>query len=132
MTERIIAFETRTAYKSKWKRHVAKGNLLPNMQSILDEQTYRSYLDMDLPENPTEEQKREAEERSQKFKLYLGPFGDLKWQEFVLKIIHNLLKAGAFRDRHEEDGYDDFEDTAGGCDELTWDAGMKILEEEAL
>ena len=30
-----------------------------------------------------------------------------------------------------EDGLNDFEDTAGGCDEITWDVAVELLEADA-
>ena len=65
-----------------------------------------------------------------KIKAYLGAFGGLKWQTFVLKVIQNLKLNGCFE--NEDGTWDDFEDTAGGCDETAWDVGMSIIEKEAL
>jgi hypothetical protein len=125
MEARVLAMN-----RSKgWKKVVADG-LLGNIQSILDENTHYCYSEVDVDENATDEQKREAKERSDKIKAYLGVFGGLKWQTFVLKVIQKLLIGGSFK--NEDGTWDDFEDTAGGCDEITWDAGMEIIEEEAL
>jgi hypothetical protein len=56
----------------------------------------------------------------------LGGRDTLKWQEFKLRVIHYLHSQGSFHT--EGGGYDDFEDTAGGCDEITWDAACYLLE----
>jgi len=126
MKKRIIEFETRTAFKSSWKKNVNEG-LLENMQHILNEDTYHAYLEVDVPENATEEEKREAEEKSKKIQAYLGPFGNLTWQLFVLKIIKKLHDDGSF---YQDGEFDTFEDTAGGCDEVAWDVGVQIIEAE--
>jgi len=126
MKKRIIEFETRTAYKHSWKKNVNEG-LLENMQHILNEDTYHAYLEVDVPENATEEEKREAEEKSKKIQAYLGSFGNLTWQLFVLKVIKKLHDDGSF---YQDGEFDTFEDTAGGCDEITWDVGVQIIEAE--
>jgi len=126
MTERVLAMERGLAYRLEWKIALQKG-LLENMQNILNEDTYRAYLDVDVGDDATEEKKKEAEEKSKKIQAYLGPFGGLTWQLFVLQIIKNLHDSGGFWSRGT---FDTFEDTAGGCDEITWNVGMKILEKE--
>jgi len=128
LKERVLAMERGLAYKFEWKIAL-QNRLLENMQKILNEDTYRAYLAVDVGDDATEEEKKEAEERSQKFQAYLGPFGGLTWQLFVLQIIKNLHDSGGFWSRGT---FDTFEDTAGGCDEIAWNVGMKILKEEAL
>lgn len=126
MKKRIIEFETRTAYKHSWKKNVNEG-LLENMQHILNEDTYHAYLEVDWLDNAEEEEKREAEEKSKKIQAYLGPFGNLAWQLFVLKVIKKLHDDGSF---YQDGEFDTFEDTAGGCDEITWNVGVQIIEAE--
>lgn len=125
MKARVLAMDRRKG----WKKIVEDG-LLQNIQFILNEDTHYSFSEVDVEKNATEEQKRVAKERSNKIKAYLGVFGGLKWQTFVLKVIQNLLIDGSFK--NEDGEWDDFEDTAGGCDETTWDVGMSIIEKEAL
>jgi hypothetical protein len=125
MKKRVIALETRNAYKSSWKKAVEDG-LLSNVHFIMCEDTYYSYLEVDVDNDATEEEKRAAKETSKKRKAYLGPFGGLKWQLFLLQIIKNLHEEGSFVD--ESGGFDTFEDTAGGCDEVLWQEGCEILE----
>jgi len=125
MEKRVIAIETRSTYKRSWKRAIDNG-LLDNIQNIMGEDSYLSYLEVDVEHNATEEEKRVAKEKSKKRKEYLGPFGGLKWQLFLLQIIKNLHKEGSFW--MEEGGFDTFEDTAGGCDEVLWMEGCDILE----
>jgi hypothetical protein len=125
LEKRVIAIETRSAYKRSWKKAIDDG-LLENIQSIMNEDTYASYLEVDVEENATAEQKRAAKEKSKKRKEYLGPFDGLKWQLFLLQIIQNLHKEGSFWT--EERSFDTFEDTAGGCDEVLYMEGCEILE----
>jgi hypothetical protein len=125
MKKRIIEIETRTAFKSSWKKNVE--GLLNNIQNILNEDTYNAYLEVDVADNATAEEKREANEKSKKIKAYLGPFNGLKWQLFVLKVIKKLHDDGSvYQDGH----FDNFDDTAGGCDETAWFAGVEIIEAE--
>lgn len=126
MKNRILAFETREFYKPLWKKAIDQ-HLLENIQSILNMHTYDEYLVLHCM-NP----RKEENKKSEKIKKYLGPFGGLKWQLFILKVIELLYSNGSFRirDEEEEAGFDTFEDTAGGCDEITWDAGALIIERE--
>jgi uncharacterized coiled-coil protein SlyX len=124
MEKRVIDLETRKAFKWSWKRAIDDG-LLSNIVGIMNECTYLSYIEIDVGENATDEEKRAAKEKSEKYKAYLGPFGGLKWQLFLLQIIKNLHKEGSFVD--EEGGFDTFEDTAGGCDEILYMEGCEIL-----
>ena len=126
MEKRMIEFERRTAFKSSWKKNVNE-DLLENMQHILNEDTYNAYLEVDVADNATAEEKREAKEKSKKIKAYLGPFNGLKWQLFVLKVIKKLHDDGSF---YQDGHFDNFEDTAGGCDETAWFAGVEIIEAE--
>ena len=126
MNNRILTFETRDYYKPLWKKAIDQ-HLLENIQSILNMHTYDEYLVLHCM-NP----RKEENKKSEKIKKYLGPFGGLKWQLFILKVIELLYSNGSFRirDEEEEAGFDTFEDTAGGCDEITWDAGALIIERE--
>lgn len=126
MRKRVIDVETRKAYTRSWKKAIKDG-LLENIQSIMNDDTYQAYLEVDVEENATEEEKSAAELRSKMRKAYLGPFGDLTWQLFILQIIKNLHKRGSFW--MEEGGFDTFEDTAGGCDEILWEEGSNILDD---
>jgi hypothetical protein len=133
MKNRILAFEKREYYKLLWKKAIDQG-LLENIQSILNKNTYDEYLELSPHVSPPHGggPKEESKERFEKIKEYLGPFGGLKWQLFTLKVIELLHSDGSFRrrDEREEVGFDTFEDTAGGCDEITWDAGVLIIQEE--
>lgn len=127
MKKRVLDIEERKAYKSSWKKAIKDG-LLENIQSIMNEDTYDAYLDVHVADDATEEEKKAAKERSKKIRAYLGPFGSRKWQLFVLKVIQFLHSEGSFHS--DEGGFDTYEDTAGGCDEIAWDAGVEIIEKE--
>lgn len=58
----------------------------------------------------------------------LGGRQTLKWQSFKLRVIQYLQNEGSFGSPDEEGGFNDFEDTAGGCDETAWDAACYLLE----
>ena len=107
MKKRVLALETRADYKSSWERAVENGLLVENVQQILDE-CYDSYL-----------------ESGAKAKQRMGKLNSLKWQLFTLDVITHLKNDGSF-DREED--FDCFYDTAGGCDEITWDAGIAVIE----
>lgn len=113
LREAVINMETRTAYKTGWKRFVNKGGVIPNVFGILEE-CYSSLRSKD------------SNEEGFMAARALGGRDTLKWQEFKLRVIHYLHSHGSF---HTEGGrYDDFEDTAGGCDEITWNAACYLLE----
>ena len=57
----------------------------------------------------------------------LGGRQTLKWQSFKLRVIQYLQNEGSFGSPDEEGGFNDFEDTAGGCDEIAWDAACHLL-----
>jgi hypothetical protein len=110
MNKQVIALETLIAYRSSWKSAVDNG-LVGNVQQILED-CYDSYLeDMDA-------------DFIAKAKKRMGKLNSLKWQLFVLDVIAHLKHDGSF-DR--EEGFDCFDDTAGGCDEITWDAGIVVI-----
>ena len=112
MKKRVLAFETRTAYKSSWKKAIADG-LLDNVQSLVNE-----------CHGPWRENGRTNETVMAAVKK-LGKIDSLPWQLFTLQIIKNLHDKGSF---WRDSNFDTYEDTASGCDEIVWDAGCEILE----
>jgi hypothetical protein len=54
--------------------------------------------------------------------------GSRQWQLFVLKVIHYLKLEGSFNRDERKWDFDTFEDTAGGCDEVTQDAAVYLIE----
>ena len=115
MKARAIAIENRTAYKLHWKMAIERG-LVENVQDILDECS--EYL-------------CEVEEHGADFvaaaKARFGKANSLQRQEFTLLLIKYLHRRGSFHNEETCD-FDDFEDTAGGCDEVTQNAAMYLIE----
>ena len=114
MRKRAIAMETRTAYKRNWKKAV-ENDLVENVENILDE--CAEYLCHDLEDHDAD--------FVAAAKARFGKAGSLQRQEFTLLVIKYLKHNGSFID--EEGGFDTFEDTAGGCDEVTQDAAMYLI-----
>ena len=115
--QRVIAFETREAYKDKWKEAIEDG-LIHNVQRILEE-CYDAFLN----------EGEMGAEFVEKAKMKIGDIDSPEWQNFTLEVIENLYKKGSFL---EEDGsFDTFECTAGGCDEVTWYVAEAIILQEA-
>ena len=113
MKKRVIALETRADYKLDWEIAVENG-LLENVQEILYE-CYDNYLE-DM-----------GAEFVAKAKKRMGKLGSLKWQLFTLDVIAHLKNDDSFY-RDDTYDFDCFDDTAGGCDEITWNAGMAVIE----
>ena len=115
MKARAIAIENRRAFKLHWKMAIERG-LVDNVQSILDE--CAEYL-------------CDVEDHGADFaalaKTRLGKKDSLQRQEFTLLLIKYLHHRGSFHNEDTRD-FDDFEDTAGGCDEVTQDAALYLIE----
>ena len=114
METMALALETRAHYKSNWKKAI-KGDLLKNVAIILEECYYYfidadSGLDLAVVKAQTED------------------LGSRQWQLFVLKVIHYLKQEGSFNRDERKWNFDTFEDTAGGCDEITQDAAIYLIE----
>jgi hypothetical protein len=112
----VIAIETRNAYKRGWKKVVDEG-LFDNVSNILEE-CYAYFISSGEMED----------EFIAKAKNMMGKIGSLKWQNFTLEVIKYLHKRGSF---YSDGEFDNFEDTAGGCDEITQDAVMDLIEESS-
>jgi hypothetical protein len=111
-----LAKNRSAAFKKGWKKIIDDG-MVENVCGILHE-CYESFLD---PSNVDELCLATVREQ-------LGSEDSLKFQEFKFKVIERLFNEGSFgSDKHEE-GFHDFEDTAGGCDEIAWDAGLAVLQ----
>ena len=116
MRSRVIAMENRLAYKYDWKRAVERG-LPENVQNILNEcADYLCHDEDDL-----------GAEFVAAAKVRFGKENTLERQEFTLLVIQYLRSRGSFH-CEETHLFDDFEDTAGGCDEVTQNAAMYLIE----
>jgi hypothetical protein len=101
--------------KYGWKRFVNNRNVVENVFAILDD----CYPSLRLKDsNPEGWEAARA----------LGGRDTFKWQEFKLRVVGYLYNRGSFGYEAAEEGYDDFEDTAGGCDEIAWNAACFLLE----
>ena len=114
MEAMVIALENRTAFKMEWKKAI-KDDLLKNVTNILEE--CYDYL------SGTESGLDPAAVKAQ-----TGEIGSRQWQLFVLKVIQYLRSKGSFHIEEFPYGFDTFEDTAGGCDEVTQNAAVYLIE----
>ena len=109
----VIMMERRTAHKFTWKQFVKSSKIVENVFAILE----GCYSSIRL---------KSRNETSWKAARALGGRDTLRWQEFKIRVIEYLLTQGSFNDG--SGGYRDFEDTADGCDEITWDAACYLLQ----
>ena len=118
MKKRVIdlASAESAAYKRDWKKAVNDGRLLENVQGILNE-AYPSLKSSDCNDGTPITKVMEVIRKKD----------SLKRQEFELRVIERLYKKGCFNE--EDGGIDTFEDTAGGCDEITWDVACELVAE---
>lgn len=107
-----IAKTEGVAYRKKWESLVKEEDLVDNIVGILDMSLYA----LQDPELSNEKVAKNAKA--------LVP-GSNAWREFVFNLISALHKNGSFGTL--KDGFDSFNDTAGGCDETVWEASMKLL-----
>jgi hypothetical protein len=114
MEAMVIALENRTAFKMEWKKAI-KDDLLKNVTGILNE-CYDYLADTDSGLDLAA------------VKAQIGEIGSRQWQLFVLKVIQYLRSKGSFHIEEFPYGFDTFEDTAGGCDEITQDAAVYLIE----
>ena len=113
MTEDEFCQKVVDMYDNKeWKEFVSKPyGVVSNIIDILAEcyVPYVEHIREDFPEKD--------------YKSIIGKFNTLKWQEFQLKVIKELISPSNMED--------DFSDTANGCDEIAWDAGLDVIRELA-
>jgi len=109
----VITMERRTAFKFSWKLFVKQSKIVENVFGILED----CYSSIRL---------KSSNETGWKAARALGGRDTLRWQKFKIRVIEYLLTQGSFNDG--SGGYRDFEDTADGCDEITWDAAIYLLE----
>ena len=106
-----MAADADKTLKAGWRKLITKQRLVENVFGILED-CYSSLRTKNS--NDTWKAARE-----------LGGRDTFKWQEFKLRVIQYLYSKGSFGD--EKEGFNDFEDTAGGCDETAWDAACYLL-----
>ena len=93
----------------KWKKFVSQEyGVVDNIVNILDD-SYDHYVDSIEQDFPKKDPKS-----------IIGKFMSAEWREFQLKVIAELINPSKMGD--------DFEDTANGCDEVAWDAGLEVIQ----
>jgi len=112
-----MAANENKAYKAAWRKLVMQkySGVVENVFGILEE----CYPSLRTKSSNPDGWKAARE---------LGGRQTLKWQSFKLRVIQYLQNEGSFGSPDEEGGFNDFEDTAGGCDETAWDAACYLLE----
>jgi len=58
--------------------------------------------------------------------IKIGKRGSIEWQTFMIRVIKKVLEPETFTTQED---YDDFSDTANGCDEVVWDTGVSVIDE---
>jgi hypothetical protein len=109
-----LAKKKPAAFKKQWKKMVEQENLIENIQMILT-MCYENLKHTDCTKSEVVSKNAEA----------LGKVGSKEWREFLIKLIGAILEDDGFG--NAEDGYENFEDTAGGCDESVWAKAVELL-----
>jgi hypothetical protein len=116
--QKVIALETRNDYKSKWKKAI-EDDLIHNVQRILED-CYDAFLN----ENEM------GAEFVEKAKMKIGEINSPEWQIFTLDVIECLCQKQTYI--NEDGSIDNFECTAGGCDEVIWYIAEDIILQETV
>ena len=111
--QKVIALETRNAYTSKWKKAI-EDDLIHNVQRILED-CYDAFLN---------ENEMDAE-FVEKAKMKIGEINSPAWQIFTLDVLEYLCQKRTYI--NEDGSIDNFECTAGGCDEVIWYIAEDII-----
>jgi len=94
-----------------WKTFVREKRVIHNVFTILDE-CYYALRQIDITG------------------YVIGKFKSEKWQDFVVDVMRETFETGKFIDR--DGGFNDFVDTASGCDELLWNVASSLLAPERI
>ena len=113
MRKRVLDMHKTKTLAIAWKKVVEKGGLVENVEGLLRESYHPFCHEIDIEFKNVQEQ--------------IGVIGSLKWQLFVLKVIQYLKEKDSFQG-YKEGEFNKFDDTANGCDEITWDAGCYLLQ----
>ena len=101
-------------YKTEWKKLIESG-MVYNVSSILDD----IYIGM----GDTGCYRVETVNAARALRLFESSAAR---EQFLVCVIHYMKVKGWFGSI--EEGFDNFEDTAGGCDEVTMDAACYLLD----
>lgn len=110
ITVRILEIVPRNRHRA-WRKAFAAG-IIENVTSILED------CHAALRSSSSNENWRHA-------RVVVGLHNSPQWHEFVFKVFEKLIKSGFF-EPHESDNIFTCEDTAGGCDEVIWDAACDL------
>ena len=97
---------------ARWKKYMDTG-VVDNITGILDE-CYDPYVQCIRTDYP-----------DKKPSSIIGTYGSDEWLMFQFLTIKKLINPKDFDEEY------DFFDTAGGCDEVAWDAGYEVVKELA-
>lgn len=92
----------------KWKKFVGQEYGVVDNIVIILEDCYDSFVESIEGEFPGKDPVS-----------IIGKFKSAKWREFQLKVIAELINPSMMGE--------DFGDTANGCDEIAWDAGLEVI-----
>jgi hypothetical protein len=92
----------------KWKKFASQAYGVVDNIVIILEDCYDSFVESIEEEFPDKDPKS-----------IIGKFKSAEWRQFQLKVIAELINPS----RMDQD----FEDTASGCDEVAWDAGLEVI-----
>jgi hypothetical protein len=99
-----------------WKDFVDDTDVVENVCRYLDDMYY--FL------------KDEESADREKFKEVAGKLGSAEWKDFQFLVIQNLKNDGCFNQLENKEIFDDdFEDSAGGCDEVVQEEACKVLKQ---
>lgn len=92
----------------KWQNFASDAyGVVDNIVNILDD-CYESFTETIEEEFPGKDPKS-----------IIGKFKSFEWRNFQLKVIADLISPTKMEDN--------FGDTANGCDEIAWDAGLEVI-----
>jgi hypothetical protein len=108
-TKDIQSYMAGLSENPEWKQYIFESGVINNIIQLLED-SYHPFVDC-----IKEEFKKDA-------KIFIGTLGSAKWNSFMFNVIKTLLTPDDFDEDY------DFFDTAGGCDEVAWDAGWEIIQ----
>jgi hypothetical protein len=114
VTRLMKIYKNRRLVNAAWNR-VVKAGIRKNINSIL------------------EESRDVFTEKGQFEELTCKEVHDIikDWPTFCRKVYAHLKADGSFL-TGDEHIFDDYEDTAGGCDEIVWDAACEIINKKGM
>jgi hypothetical protein len=124
MRQRALALadnDTSKRKKSLFKWVIEKRGAIENVCSLLEEVRY--YIVHELAHDPDSL----SPLTPAIIQAQIGAPHSAQWRDFQLRVIKKLKDQGSFGPG-ENNEMSDFEDTAGGCDEIVHEAAFAVLE----